>query len=70
MSNTIFAEPQTQNVLKGPPNFPPTDFMVSGSEFPDDIRDLGDRIAKLTNLQSIELSNYMKERHGWDVQSA
>lgn len=68
MSDTIFAEPQTQTVLV-PPNVPPTNFI--GNEFPeDDIRDLGDRIANLTNLQSIELSNYMKERHGWDVQSA
>jgi hypothetical protein len=31
-----------------------------GADFPDDIRDLGDRIANLTMLQAKELSDYLE----------
>jgi len=61
--NTLVLEPQTAPA--GPPNKPPTKVALA-SDFPDEIQELGDRIASLSIKQSVELAHYMKEHHGWD----
>jgi len=48
-----------------PPGDPP---VATGGQFADDeIRELGDRIARLTQVQARELKDYLEERIGGEV---